>query len=272
MEDHTGPGAATFPLRPRGVGDLLTAAFELYRRHFATLIAIAAVVVVPLTLAQYYLFDLVAVTAPTEAEIERLGAEAFTRDFVRATSAAFLVGILSIFILQILTGAVARGAAGSILGERLTLGEAYRYGFRRLWSILLIGLLVGLAVTGGFLLLVVPGFFILVRLISAIPVLVIEGRRGREALSRSWNLARGHGWPVFGTLVLMAILTGIVTGILQAPFREGWFGQAVGASVATTLTAPFTALVILLIYLDLRVRKEELDQETLRRDYELAGA
>jgi hypothetical protein len=40
-----------------GVGEILSAAFQLYRQHWRTLLAIAAVVVVPVTLLQYLLGD-----------------------------------------------------------------------------------------------------------------------------------------------------------------------------------------------------------------------
>ena len=40
-------------LPPRGIGEILSTAFQLYRRHWRTLVAIAAAVVVPLTLVQY---------------------------------------------------------------------------------------------------------------------------------------------------------------------------------------------------------------------------
>jgi hypothetical protein len=43
------PGEATLP-RTLGIGEILSTAFQLYRRHWRTLLAIAAVVVVPLTL------------------------------------------------------------------------------------------------------------------------------------------------------------------------------------------------------------------------------
>jgi len=43
------PGEAALP-RPLGIGEILSTAFQLYRRHWRTLFAIAAVVVVPLTL------------------------------------------------------------------------------------------------------------------------------------------------------------------------------------------------------------------------------
>ena len=50
------PGAAALP-RPLGIGEILSTAFQLYRRPWRTLLAIAAVVVVPLTLLQYLFGD-----------------------------------------------------------------------------------------------------------------------------------------------------------------------------------------------------------------------
>jgi hypothetical protein len=41
------PGQAALP-RPLGIGEILSTAFRLYQRHWRTLLAIAAVVVVPL--------------------------------------------------------------------------------------------------------------------------------------------------------------------------------------------------------------------------------
>ena len=39
-------------LRPRSVGELLTDAFELYRRHWQNLFVIVAVIVIPLSFLQ----------------------------------------------------------------------------------------------------------------------------------------------------------------------------------------------------------------------------
>ena len=62
------PGAAALP-RPMGLGEILSAAFQLYRRHWRTLLAIAAVVVVPITLLHYLVGDLVR----TQGETTRNG-------------------------------------------------------------------------------------------------------------------------------------------------------------------------------------------------------
>jgi hypothetical protein len=50
------PGGVALP-RPMGIGELLSTAFQFYQRHWRTLLAIAAVVVVPFTLLQCLLGD-----------------------------------------------------------------------------------------------------------------------------------------------------------------------------------------------------------------------
>src|SRR4029450_3855296 len=52
------PGQAALP-RPLRIGEILSTAFRLYRRHWQTLLAIAAVVVVPFVLVPYLFGDAV---------------------------------------------------------------------------------------------------------------------------------------------------------------------------------------------------------------------
>jgi hypothetical protein len=50
----------------------------------------------------------------------------------------------------------------------------------------------------------------------------------------------------------------------MAPFgNTSWFVQAVVAAVATVVTSPYGVLVRVLLYLDLRARKESLTMEAL---------
>jgi hypothetical protein len=62
------PGETALP-RPMGIGEILSTALQLYRRHWRTLLTIAAVVVVPITLLHYLLGDLVR----TQGETTRNG-------------------------------------------------------------------------------------------------------------------------------------------------------------------------------------------------------
>jgi hypothetical protein len=260
------PGGTALP-RPMGIGEILSTALQLYRRHWRTLLTIAAVVVVPVTLIQYLLGDLVR----TQGETTRNGVvETATWSVGIAGLVAALAGILTYLVL---TGAITRAVAAEVAGQDPSVEQSYRFGFHRLGSVLLVSVLVGLAIVGGLILFVIPGIYIGIRLCVSIEALVVEGRRGTEAMGRSWGLVGGHWWHAFGTVVVGGLLTGIVNAVITAPFGDtSWFVQAVAAAVATVVTLPYSALVGVLLYLDLRARKESLTMEALRTDLQASAA
>jgi hypothetical protein len=259
------PGETALP-RPLGIGEILRTALQLYRRHWRTLLTIAAVVVVPITLLHYLVGDLVR----TQGESTRNGAvETASWSVGIAGLVAALAGILMYLVL---TGAITRAVAAEVAGQDPSVEQSYRFGFHRLGSVLLVSVLVGLATIGGLILLIIPGIYIGIRLCVSIEALVIEGRRGTEAMGRSWGLVGGHWWHAFGTVVVGGLLTGSVNAVITAPFGDtGWFVQAVAAAVATVVTLPYSALVGVLLYLDLRARKESLTMEALKTDLQASA-
>ena len=250
-----------------GIGEILSTAFQLYQRHWRTLLAIAAVVVVPFTLVQYLLGDLVR----TRGEVTRDGVvETATWAVGIAGLVAALAGVVMFLVL---TGAITRAVAAEVAGEDPSVEQSYRFGFHRFWSVLLVSVLVGLATIGGLILFIIPGIYIGVRLAVSIEALVVEGRRGTQAMARSWELVGGHWWHAFGTLVVAGLLTGVVNALITAPFgNTSWFVQAIAAAVATVVTLPYGVLVGVLLYLDLRARKENLNLERLRADLQASAA
>jgi hypothetical protein len=261
------PGRAALP-RPMGIGEILSTSFQLYQRHWRTLLAIAAVVVVPLTLVQYLLGDQVR----TQGEVTREGVVVETTSW--AVGIAGLVAVLAgLLMFLVLTGAITRAVAAEVVGEDPSLEQSYRFGFVRLWSVLLVSVLVGLATIGGLILFIIPGIYIGVRLAVSIEALVVEGRRGTKAMARSWELVGGHWWHAFATLLVVWLLIAVVNALITAPFSDtGWFVQGVVAAVATVVTLPYGVLVGVLLYLDLRARKENLTLEALRSDLQASAA
>ena len=263
--DDAAPGADGVVIRERGIGEILSAGFELYRRNWKTFLTIAAIVVLPLTVLQHFLQEWLGNRGQTIRQTAT-GVEVDT-DFWAALAGSLVLALVSVLMYLVLTGAITRAVAAEAAGGDATVEGSYRYGFARFGSIFLVGLLTALAVTAGFILLVIPGFFILTRLSVGIPSLVVEGRRGSQALSRSWNLVRGHGWHVFGTLVVTWLLMALVSGILTTPFAgANWFARALANAISLIVTMPYTTIVTVLIYLDLRARKEQLDQRTLESE------
>jgi hypothetical protein len=254
------PGGAALP-RPMRIGEILGTAFQLYQRHWRTLLAIAAVVVIPLTLVQYLLGDWV------RARGEVISDGVVSTATWAAGIALLLTALAVLLMYLVLTGAITRAVAAEVAGEDPGMEQSYRFGFHRLGSVLLVSVLIGLATVGGLILLIFPGIYIGVRLAVGIEALVVEGRRGTQAMKRSWELVGGHWWHAFGTLVVAGLLTGVVSAVITAPFSgTSWFVQALAEAVATVITLPYGVLIGVLLYLDLRARKERLTMETLRAD------
>jgi hypothetical protein len=268
MNQTIGQGGAMAALPPRGIGEILSTAFQLYRRHWRTLVAIAAVVVVPLTLLQYGIGH----WFRTNGQQLHDPAEVST-SFWAVASASLLAALVALLLYQALTGAITRNIATEVTGHDLGLEQSYRFGFARLGPILVLSILVGLATLLGLIVFIIPGIYIGVRLAVSIQALVIEGRRGTEAMRRSWDLVGGHWWHAAFTLLVAALITGVVNAVITAPFSAGaWFLQGVAAAVATTVTLPYGALVGVLLYLDLRARKERLDLDTLKANLQATAA
>jgi hypothetical protein len=267
MSETMGQGGGAAALGPRGVGEILGAAFRLYRRHWQRLLAIAAVVVVPLTVLQYVLGHWVRI----QGEVTRN--QVASTSFWASATASLLAALIGLLLYQVLTGAITRAIAAEVAGEDPDVEQSYRFGFVRLGSILLVSVLVGLATVAGLIVFIIPGIYIGVRLAVSIQALVVEGKRGTEAMGRSWALVGGHWWHAFATLLVAALLTGLVNAVITAPFSAtAWFVQGVAAAVATVVTLPYGALVGVLLYLDLRARKERLDLDTLRADLQASAA
>ena len=108
------------------------------------------------------------------------------------------------------------------------------------------------------LLLIVPGLLLLTWWILIIPVIVLEGRSAGEAFGRSRELVRGHGWSVFGVIVLTILLFiafRIILGLVLIPFAD-WLQSFVSEIIVGTLATPFVAVAWTLLYYRLLAAKE----------------
>jgi hypothetical protein len=119
-----------------------------------------------------------------------------------------------------------------------------------IWSVAAAAILAGIAITIGLILIIVPGLWLITIWAVIIPVIVIERTGALASFGRSRQLVRGHGWHVFGTLVLVFVILLVVEFILALIFaalplvlRSG-----LGTVISGTLVAPFLAVVVTLIY------------------------
>lgn len=271
-----GEGGAGGPgLPPRGIGEILSTAFEIYKANAQNLLMIVAIVVVPLTFISAFIGGVV--FAP-ETETVTLFGESVETVSARTATAALIVAlvgvVIGVIINAVLQAAIMRGAAQGSIGDPVDIDASYKWGFARFGSVLLISILVGLAVLGGFILLIIPGIIFLVMFSVAIPALVVENLRGTDAMSRSWNLVKGSFWHALGLIIVAGIITAVVGGIVGAiggAISDNWFVVWIFQAIAQIITAPFTALVTVLLYLDLRARREALSADGLRAELNRAA-
>ena len=248
---------------PKGIGEILSTAFGLYKDNAAQLLTIAAIVVVPLTLLQAlivseWLDDFGETFDPATGE--------FSSGFFSGLIVIAASAVIGYLIQQLLTGALTRGAAGSLVNRDVDVAASYRYAFSRLGGLIVLSLLFAIIVAIGFALLIIPGIILGVFLSMAIPAFIVERRSATDSLSRSWNLVSGSWWHAFGTIVIAGILAGIVNAIITAIGGDTFIGAWITGAIASIITAPFVALVGIVLYVDLRARREGLDAATLSRE------
>ena len=256
-------------LPPRSFGDVFSTALEIYRKNAAQLLAIVAIIVIPLTIIGYIIVRLI---TSTDTTTQTIAGQTFTvkesPGLFLLLFAALVAAAVAVITNAILQATLLRGAARATLGERVDVGDSYRWGLRRFGSVLWVAFLVAIIVGIGFLLLIIPGLIFLAMLAVAVPAVVVEGQRGTKALGRSWNLVKGHFWHVFGIVVVTAIIVQVVNTILTRIAGDSATVAAILQTIGQIITAPFATLVTIVLYLDLRTRAESLTVNGLRAELE----
>jgi hypothetical protein len=169
---------------------------------------------------------------------------------------SFVISLIALFWVQ---GALVKAVEDIRDGRAdLSLAETYERVRPQLPAIIVGGLLAGLGIALGLVFLIVPGLILLTWWIVIIPVIVLEERSAGEAFGRSRELVRGHGWNVFGVIVLTILLViafQIVLSLLLIPVSD-WLRSFVSNLVSGTVVTPFIVLVWTTLYYRLRAAKE----------------
>ena len=258
-----------FRIRPLGVGDLLDEMISLYRRHFLLLIGIGAVLLVPLAVLQL-LYQLALFFGDY---LWLVGAISLLYSVV------FLVAYLAILL------ATTHAVSEIYLGRRPKVRGAYAAGMRRFGGALVLSLLVSLALILMAVTIVgIPAaIYFGVSWLLAPQVLLLEDLGVRKAVGRSRALVSGSWWRVAGIGVLIFLLEAVIQMVFSLP-QTILQGVAVlsdpsgmGLAVATVLgvligtasqviAGPIWFCGLVLLYYDLRVRREGFDLELRARE------
>ena len=134
----------------------------------------------------------------------------------------------------------------AVVNADLRIIDALGKGWQKCWSFMWLSLIVGFIITGGFLLLLIPGIIFLVWFSLAQFVFANEDERGLNAIIKSKEYVRGYFLDVFVRLLLLWVISAVM-GIIPL----------IGP-VLTVLFVPFMMIFIYLIYSDLREIKGDI--------------
>ena len=125
--------------------------------------------------------------------------------------------------------------------------------------LIIAGIIQGVAIAIGFVLLIIPGLFILVSLYFTQVFIAVEGEGPIEALSSSWALSKGDRFSIFG-LVLVLIVVGALAGVVGE--LVGFVNPTVGSLVSLVVSgflSIFTSAALVDAYHQLTAEQEEQD-------------
>ena len=276
--------------RPMPLPELLDELFRLYRRHFSLIVGISLLVALP-GLVWSLVTGIYRLNSASYANLITTSpgaAPTFNSQQLSSLLGAILLGVLgSLILLPFSLGAVYRAVTDVALGRPATIGSVLRETLARYFPLLgLVGLFILMfigwiiAEAVGFVLLILPGIavfcaavYLAVRWSLVVAAMMAEDIGPIRGLGRSWNLVSGSWWRTFGILLIVTILQliityglGILFGLLAALVTTGDVQAAVTQIVGTILNAvvnPITTIAVVLLYFDLRVRKEGLDLDQL---------
>jgi hypothetical protein len=177
-----------------------------------------------------------------------------------ATSAglALVAVLISLVAITLFTGMVVELVADVQDGRRdASAGQLLQAVTPVLGQLILVGIVAGIGIVVGFILIIVPGLILITIWSVAAPVVVLERPGVFAALTRSRELVRGNGWQVFGVILVLYILVGAVSIIIEGIADSAGSGAGIVVRVIVgVLTAPLSALAASVLYFELRGRSD----------------
>lgn len=281
------PKPGCIPLRPLGLGDILSGAVEAIRRNARTVLGLSVgAAVIQAVLAMFIqryanLHGGLAVDQSNPAH-PRVN----WNQFAKLMSSTFGLSLIGSIFAAVLTGMVVVVVTEDVVGRKASVALVWSKVRSRIWRLIVLSLVVGLLSAIGLVFCVAPGIWLWGIWAVAVPALIIENHGIGRALGRSRALVSGTFWRVWGIRAVGFLITAVlggafntavttIAGAITGDHPANFLGSqhtgplswafllisAFGTALAVTFTAPFQAGVDSLLYVDLRMRKENLAVE-----------
>jgi hypothetical protein len=244
---------------PRSIGGVLDDAVRLYRgsfRHILPLLIVNAI----LAALPGLVLGLSQPTAATQAEQARILMQTIT-------SPGYGIMFFVVWLVNLMMYGALFGSLDSIAkGGKMQLGEAVQLGLSRLARLFGASILFAIMIAVGFLLLIIPGIYLMGIFQLVFVAIVLENAGIGAAFGISRRLIKGYWWRstiiVTVAIIILIVLSllGAVVGGFLAALKPGAgtvliANQLVGLLVNIVVVG-WLPCVLLAMYYDLKLRHE----------------
>jgi len=234
--------------RPRSNSEILDAAFEIYRRHFAVFMAINVIAAVPWAISSYF------------------GQTAILLQQTDGLFASALIRFAGVLISPFTEGAIACATSAAYLGNQVDFEQSMRAALSRPGRLFIAMIAKWILIFFGLVLFIAPGLLVFKRYFALPMTVLFEDNKVGDAVSRSRDLSNGNGTRIFallgGVFAFVIVASGILLQLIQS-FAHSAAATAIVTLILTTAISPFSTIVATLLYYDIRIRREGYDIELI---------
>jgi hypothetical protein len=234
-------------LRPRSPSELVDAAFQILRAHYAQFVMCSALAYLPWLLVQLVFYS----------DPSRL------QTISPTVSVVFGLGIWLVFALM--SAVLIVCASQAYLGEPVDVGVAVRQALPRMPLVLVGAILRYTMMFIGLFLFLIGALYVAARYFAVTPLIVLEDKGLGGAFARSSELSRTRKRHVINTIGLATVIYWVLAfGVqLAAALFGNLIVQALIGAAVTIMVYPVVAITEALLYYDTRIKSEGLDIELM---------
>jgi hypothetical protein len=179
--------------------------------------------------------------------------------------------LISLIIGSFISGIIIHVISKKYLNEKISSRDYLSRTLPLVLPILGLAILETLGIAVGVVLLIVPGMILALGWGVATQVLVVERKGIIDSLSRSWNLTKGSKGTIFGLYILIGIILVVFSLIIKKIISLIIVHPVINTlleQVVNSLVNPIMPCIIIVLYFNLRIKKEGFNIEHLANQFQ----
>jgi len=257
--------------QPSSIGRVLDSGFKLFIASLKPVLILVVVTAMINVIMQYAMFQTMMPTQqPTTEEEMALYMANMMPQLLGIGLIMWLVSLILYNAILFRVGDIARDGSGDLY-------EALIVGIRKMLPVFIAALLYTLAISIGFVLLVIPGLILMITLLFFQVLIVVDDEGIIASLKLSHSLVWGNYWrttavimiPIFivyALIMVVAIAAGFFGAMTEPEMMNGQMGMSFGAfdivmAAVSVMMVPLLDAIFVAHVNDLKLRKSGSDLE-----------